>query len=99
MLIQPTMDKLRQMRLYGMAAALEEQLENSEYKKFSLMTGWAFSLTGNGHTGRKSALQPGSERPGSGKRQPWKPWTYQNKGGWTGARFCTLPSRNGLITT
>ena len=33
MLIQPTMDKLRQMRLYGMAAALEEQLENSEYKK------------------------------------------------------------------
>jgi len=33
MLIQPTMDKLRQMRLYGMAAALEEQFENSEYQK------------------------------------------------------------------
>jgi len=33
MLVQPTMDKLRQMRLYGMAAALEEQLENSEYQK------------------------------------------------------------------
>ncbi len=33
MLIQPTMDKLRQMCLYGMAAALEEQLENPEYRE------------------------------------------------------------------
>ena len=36
MLIQPTVDKLRQMRLYGMVAALEEQSENTEYQKLSL---------------------------------------------------------------
>jgi DNA replication protein DnaC len=35
MLIQPTVDKLRQMRLYGMVAALEEQSENTEYQKLS----------------------------------------------------------------
>jgi len=32
MLIQPTADKLRQMRFYGMVAALEEQAENPEYQ-------------------------------------------------------------------
>ncbi len=35
MLIQPTMDKLREMRLYGMLAGLEEQSENPEYGKLS----------------------------------------------------------------
>jgi len=35
MLIQPTADKLRQMRFYGMVAALEEQAENPEYQKLS----------------------------------------------------------------
>jgi len=31
----PTIDKLRDMRLYGMLAALEEQAENREYNKLS----------------------------------------------------------------
>jgi len=35
MLIQPTLDKLRQMRLYGMLAGLDEQSENPEYQKLS----------------------------------------------------------------
>lgn len=35
MLIQPTLDKLRQMRLYGMVAALEEQSENNQYQELS----------------------------------------------------------------
>ncbi len=35
MLIQPTLDKLREMRLYGMLTALEEQAENTEYNQLS----------------------------------------------------------------
>ena len=34
-MIQPTLDKLRDMRLYGMVAALEEQSENAEYNQLS----------------------------------------------------------------
>ncbi len=35
MLMQPTADKLRDMRLYGMLAGLEEQSENPEYQRLS----------------------------------------------------------------
>ena len=35
MLIQPTLDKLRDMCLYGMVAALEEQSENAKYNQLA----------------------------------------------------------------
>jgi len=35
MLMQPTADKMRNMRLFGMLSSLEEQAENTEYKKLS----------------------------------------------------------------
>ena len=34
-LFQPLIEKLRDMRLYGMVSGMEEQAQNAEYKKLS----------------------------------------------------------------
>jgi len=67
MLIHTTIDKLRYMRLNGMANSLEEQMQMQDIESLSFDERFGLMVDREALTEKTAGLRPDSKRPGSGR--------------------------------
>lgn len=94
-----TLEKLRQMRLFGMHDAFKTSLENTIKEKMTQDQFVSHLVTVNGTTARTELLNGLSEPPSSVTTPPWMMSTIPSSGVSTVIRSSGLPLWSSCATT